>query len=304
MESQTSGHYSILVGGATGYVGGLLARRLAETGYRVRCMARRPEAASELADAGCEVVRADVLEPETLVEAMDGIESAYYLIHSMGRGSDAADFAERDLLAARNFGSAAAAAGVKRIIYLGGLGQGESTHLKSRHDTASALAEAGVPLTYFRAAVVIGSGSESFRTVLHLAKRLPVMVTPKWVSTKTQPIAAASVIDYLAGALEVPASEGREIEIGGPDVTTYGGMLDAMARGLKRREPLKITVPFLTPWLSSLWIGLVTPVDPGVARPLIEGLSVETVVTDPSGMELFEVEPMGLDEAMRAALAE
>ena len=177
-------------------------------------------------------------------------------------------------------------------------------HLRSRHETALALADSGVPTTYFRAAAVVGAGSESFRTVLYLVKRLPVMVTPRWTTTRTQPIAIRDVVDYLASAPEVEAARGREIEIGGPEVTTYGGMIDAMARALGNRPPVRITVPVLTPWLSSLWIGLVTPVDAGVARPLIEGLSTETVVTDPSGMGLFDVEPLALDRAMRAALDE
>ena len=193
---------------------------------------------------------------------------------------------------------------VRDLVYLGGLGEGGSKHLRSRHETALALAQSGVPTTYFRAAAVIGAGSESFRTVMYLVKRLPVMITPRWTTTRTQPIAIGNVIDYLASAPEVEAARGREIEIGGPAVTTYGGMIDAMARALGNRPPLRITVPVLTPWLSSLWIGLVTPVDAGVARPLIEGLSTETVVTDPSGMRLFDVEPVPLDRAMLAALDE
>ena len=152
-----------------------------------------------------------------------------------------------------------------------------------------------MPLTYFRAAAVIGAGSESFRVVFYLVKRLPAMVTPRWVSTKTQPIAIADVIAYLRAAPEIEAAAGREIEIGGPEATTYGGMMEEMARALGRRPPLQIPVPLLTPQLSSLWIGLVTPVDVGVARPLIEGLATETIVADRSGMELFEVEPTPLD---------
>ena len=293
----------VLVAGATGYIGGLLARRLREDGVAVRCLVRDPAKAGELERIGCEIVRGDVLEPETLPSALDGIEAAYYLVHSMGRGAGA-DFADRDARAARNFGEAAAAAGVKRLVYLGGLGNPGSEHLRSRHHTAEILERSGVPLTYFRAAAVIGAGSESFRVVYYLVKRLPAMVTPRWVSTKTQPIGIDDVIAYLSAAPGVEAAAGRQIEIGGPEVTTYRGMMEEMARALGRRPPVQIPVPLLTPQLSSLWIGLVTPVDVGVARPLIEGLATETIVADRSGMELFEVEPTPLDRAMRAALAE
>ena len=179
-----------------------------------------------------------------------------------------------------------------------------SEHLRSRHQTAEILAGSGVPFSYFRAAAVIGAGSESFRVVYYLVKRLPAMVTPRWVTTRTQPIAIADVIAYLRAAATIPEAAGREIEIGGPEVTTYGGMMDEMARTLGRRPPPRVPVPLLTPRLSSLWVGLVTPVDPGVARPLIEGLATETVVRDASGMRLFDVERMPLAAAMRAALAE
>jgi uncharacterized protein YbjT (DUF2867 family) len=292
----------IAVAGSTGYIGGLLCHRLCEEGHQVRALARHPERADDLREAGCEVQRADVLEPETLGPALEGVDVAYYLVHSMGRGSDG-DFAERDHTAAENFAAAAAAAGVKRIVYLGGLGEG-SKHLDSRHATAETLREGEVPVAYFRAAAVIGAGSESFRTVFYLVRRLPVMVTPRWVRTRTQPIAAANVVDYLAAASDLSLPADREIQIGGPDVTTYGGMIDELARALGRRSPLRITVPVLTPRLSSLWIGLVTPVDAGVARPLIEGLSTETVVGDGSGMALFSgVTEVPLQQALREAVA-
>jgi uncharacterized protein YbjT (DUF2867 family) len=281
----------IAVAGSTGYIGGLLCRHLRDEGREVRALARRPEQAEELEGAGCELVRADVLEPETLGSALEGVDVAYYLVHSMGRGADG-DFVERDHEGAENFARAAAAAGVERVVYLGGLGEG-SKHLDSRHATAETLREGEVPVTYFRAAAVIGAGSESFRTTFYLVRRLPLMITPRWVVTRTQPIAVAA-----ARAPEVD----REIEIGGPDVTTYGGMIDELARALGRHPPRRITVPLLTPWLSSLWIGLVTPVDSGVARPLIEGLATETIVSDPSGMELFEdVERTPLQPALRQA---
>jgi uncharacterized protein YbjT (DUF2867 family) len=293
----------IAVAGSTGYIGGLLCERLRGEGKDVRALARNPERAQDLKDAGCEVVRADVLEPETLGPALEGAEVAYYLVHSMGRGSDG-DFAERDQRGAENFAAAAAAAGVRRVVYLGGLGEG-SKHLDSRHRTAETLRRGEVPVVYFRAAAVLGAGSESFRTAFYLVRRLPVMVTPRWVVTRTQPIAVADAVSYLAAAADLSVPVEREIEIGGPDVTTYGGMIDELARAQGRRPPLRITVPLLTPFLSSLWIGLVTPVDAGVAKPLIEGLATETVVSDPAAMELFPgVERTPLRQALAAALAE
>jgi uncharacterized protein YbjT (DUF2867 family) len=290
-----------LIAGATGYIGGLLAAELAERGRPVRCMARDPERARGQLDSRCEVVRGDVLEPETLDAALEGVELAYYLVHSMGRGGGSG-FAERDRRGARNFAEVAKRQGVGRIVYLGGLGEGKSEHLRSRHETAEGLASTGIALTYFRAAIVVGGGSESLRTVAYLVKRLPAMITPSWTKTRTQPIAVADVVAYLAAAPEVPASAGREIEIGGPDVTTYGGLLDmaAEAQGLRRRP--RLGVPILSPSLSSHWIGLITPVDAGVARPLVEGLSTETVVDDPSGMELFDVKPTPLRDALAEAV--
>jgi uncharacterized protein YbjT (DUF2867 family) len=266
-------------------------------------MARRPERAQVLADAGLDLVRGDVLEPDSLRGPVEGISTAYYLVHSMGRGA-AGGYAERDRTGARNFAAAAKAAGVGRLIYLGGLGEPGSEHLRSRHETAMVLRQSGIPLTYFRAAAVLGAESESFRTVLYLVKRLPAMITPRWTTTRTQPIAIADVLAYLAGALDIPDSADREIEIGGPDVTTYGGLIDAMARALETWRRPRITVPVLSPRLSSLWIGLVTPVDAGVARPLVAGLETETVVTDPQGMQLFDVDGTPIEAAMRAALTE
>ena len=191
---------------------------------------------------------------------------------------------------------------MRRIIYLGGLGSGQSQHLRSREETAEGLASTGIPLTYFRAAIVIGSGSESLRTIAFLVKRLPAMITPSWTSTRTQPVAAADVVAYLAAAPDVAESTGREIEIGGEEVTTYGGLLDMAAEAQDVRRRPRIGVPLLSPTLSSHWIGLVTPVDAGVAKPLVEGLTTETVVGDPSGMELFDVEPTPLEQAMREAV--
>ena len=267
----------------------------------MRALARDPAKAGGLERIGCQLRHADVLEPETLAAALAGIEVAYYLVHSMGRGGDSG-FAERDHEGAENFAAAASAAGVRRIVYLGGLGQG-SEHLASRHATAAALRSGSVPVAYFRAAAVIGAGSESFRTVFYLVRRLPLMVTPRWVTTRTQPIAVDDAVAYLAAAADLDLAIDRELQIGGPDITTYGGMIDELARALGRRPPLRVTVPILSPALSSLWIGLVTPVDAGVARPLIEGLASETVVRDGSGMELFAgMEATPLPEALRKAV--
>lgn len=292
----------ILVCGATGYIGDLLTRKLLAEGEQVRCMARDPAGANDLEAAGAEVVRGDVLEPSSLDAVVEGVDLAYYLVHSMGRGGDG-DFSERDRQGAANFGRAAKGAGVGRLVYLGGLGEGASKHLRSRQQTAEVLAEtSGAPLTYFRAAAVLGAGSESFLTIYYLVKRLPFMLTPRWTANRTQPIAIADVLEYLGAARTVSASSGRTIEIGGPEVVTYAGMMDLMADAMEIHRPRRIGVPVLTPWLSSHWIGLVTPVDAGVARPLIEGLATDTVVSDPSGMELFEIEPTPLDQAMRAAV--
>ncbi|MBA3865886.1 MAG: NAD(P)H-binding protein [Solirubrobacterales bacterium] len=293
----------LAVAGATGYIGGLLVRRLLADGQEVRGLARNPQRAEGLKEAGCELVAADVLDPSSLGPALEGVEVAYYLVHSMGRGADG-DFAERDHRGAENFAAAAAAAGAKRIVYLGGLGGTDdvSEHLASRHATAEVLRAGTVPVVYLRAAAVIGSGSESFRTVFYLVRRLPVMVTPRWVTTRTQPIAIDDAVAYLAASADLELEIDREVQIGGPDVTTYGGMIDELARALGRRPPFRITVPVLSPALSSLWIGLVTPVDPGVARPLIEGLATETVVTDSSGMELFTgIRRTPLSEALAEA---
>jgi uncharacterized protein YbjT (DUF2867 family) len=221
-----------------------------------------------------------------------------------GEGEDVRALArdpERDVSGAENFAAAAEQAGVRRIVYLGGLGEG-SEHLASRHATAEALRAGAVPVAYFRAAAVIGAGSESFLTVFHLVRRLPLMLTPRWVTTRTQPIAIGDAVSFLASAADLGLEVDRELQIGGPDVTTYGGMIDELARALGRRPPLRLTVPVLSPHLSSLWIGLVTPVDAAIARPLIEGLATETVVGDRSGMEaLPDLERTPLGQALREA---
>jgi uncharacterized protein YbjT (DUF2867 family) len=215
------------------------------------------------------------------------------------------DFAARERAGARNFARVARSEGVERVVYLGGLGQeAESKHLRSRHETARVLAAEGPPLTYFRAAMVVGAGSESYRTMRYLVGRLPVMIAPSWLRSETQPIGIDATVEYLRRAPEVPESVGREVEIGGPDILSYSRMLDRMAVAMGKRPRRKIPVPFITPWLSALWLGLVTPVDTNVARPLVEGLTTATVVTDPSGAEPFGIEPESFDEALRRALAE
>jgi uncharacterized protein YbjT (DUF2867 family) len=293
-----------LVTGATGFIGGRLANALADDGWRVRALVRDRGRAGELAERGIELVEGDVLDAESLRGAGDGVEVAYYLVHGMGRGGEG-DFEEREREAARNFAEMAKREGVERVVYLGGLGdQPRSKHLRSRAQTAEILRQHGPPLTYFRAAMVVGARSESYRTLRYLVQRLPAMIAPSWLSTPTQPIAVDDVIAYLKKAPDLPESTGREIQIGGPDVLSYGDMLDRMAHALKTNPRPRVPVPLLTPWLSSLWIGLVTPVDAGVARPLIEGLSTPTTVTDPSGAEPFGIEPVSFAEALRRALAE
>jgi uncharacterized protein YbjT (DUF2867 family) len=293
-----------LVTGATGFVGGRLARALVARGAAVRCLVRDRDRAQDLEALGCELHVGDVHDPPTLAGAGREIDCAYYLIHSMGRGAGNG-FAERDRAAARAFASAVRDDGAGRIVYLGGLGEPDaSAHLRSRHETAGILAIEGPPLTYFRAAMVVGAGSESYRTLRHLVARLPLMVTPAWLRTPTQPIGIDDVVEYLRLAPDTPASEGREVQIGGPDVLSYEQMVDRMASVLGRRPPLKLPVPLLSPRLSSLWIGLVTPVDTGIARPLVEGLRTETTVTDATAASLFPVRPLGFDETLRRALAE
>ena len=300
----TAGEQSrILLTGATGYVGGRLLKALEGRGYRVRCLARRPEFLRARVGASTEVAQGDVLDKDSLAPALAGIEAAYYLVHSMGSGGS---FEEQDRIAASNFGQAAQEAGAQRIIYLGGLGEqgkGLSEHLRSRQEVGEILRQSGVPVIEFRSSVVIGSGSVSFEMVRALVDRLPVMICPKWVRTPTQPIAIEDVVAYLVEAAELPLKTGSEIfEIGGADVVSYGGLMQTYAaeRGLRRWT---IQVPVLTPWLSSLWLGLVTPVYARVGRKLIEGVRNPTVVKDDRALRIFSVRPRGVREAIARALA-
>lgn len=292
----------ILVTGATGYVGGRLLPLLVEHGCRVRCVARQPERLSARAPAGVEVVPGDVLDAASLPPVMRGVEAAYYLVHSMGTTGD---FEEQDRLAADNFARAAAAAGVQRIIYLGGLGEDDaalSAHLRSRHEVGERLRAHGVPVVELRASIIIGSGSLSFEMIRALVERLPVMVTPRWVQVTAQPIAIGDVLAYLRAALMIEAGQrSLTIEIGGPDQVSYGDLMREYARqrGLRR---WMIPVPLLTPRLSSLWLGLVTPLYARVGRKLIDSLRHPTVVRDTSAQRLFSIRPIGVREAIASAL--
>lgn len=290
----------ILLTGATGYVGGRLLRALETAGHRLRCLARRPEFLRPRVQASTEIVQGDALHPASLRTPLSSVHTAYYLVHSMGSG---ADFEEMDRRAAKNFAAVAAEAGVRRIVYLGGLGRGDelSPHLASRQETGRILRESGVPTLEFRASIIIGSGSLSFEMIRALVEKLPVMVTPRWVKTHTQPIAIEDVIAYLVAALEVEVSERRVFEIGGAEVVSYRDLMKEYARqrGVRR---WMISVPVLTPWLSSLWLGLVTPVYVQVGRELIEGVRNETVVESDAALETFSLRPRGIREAMARAL--
>jgi uncharacterized protein YbjT (DUF2867 family) len=268
----------------------------------VRCLVRDPARAGSLERLGCEIRRGDVTDEASLRGAGERIDVAYFLVHAMAGG---AGFHEREQAGAESFARMAKREGIARVVYLGGLGdETVSEHLRSRHETAMTLAAQGPPLTYFRAAMVVGARSESYRTIRHLVKRLPVMIAPSWLRKATQPIGIDDVVEYLRRAPDVADSEGREVQIGGPDVLSYADMLDRMALAMGLRPRPKLPVPLITPWLSSLWLGLVTPVDTNVARPLVEGLTTETVVTDPAAAEAFGISPAPFDETLRRALAE
>src|SRR5688572_5707782 len=292
----------ILLTGATGYVGGRLLRVLERQGHRLRCLARRPEFLKPKVSDGTEIVAGDVLDPSSLGTALRSVSVAYYLVHSMG---SAGSFEENDRQSARNFGAAAKAEGVKLIIYLGALGNdGEtlSPHLRSRQEVGQILRDSGVPVIEFRASIVIGSGSLSFEMIRSLVERLPIMITPKWVSSPAQPIAIDDLLSYLTKALLRPVTTNRIFEIGGADQVSYAGIMRAYARQRGMRIRM-IPVPVLTPFLSSLWLGLVTPLYARIGRKLIESIVHSTVVRDASALEAFDVVPVGVDEAVRTALA-
>lgn len=293
----------ILLTGATGYVGGRLLKRLEAEGHRLRCLVRRPDRLQGIAGPHTELTPGDALKPDTLERALEGVHTAYYLIHSMGSSGA---FEDEDRRAALNFAQAARSQGVRRIIYLGGLGEEGhqlSAHLKSRQQVGEVLRASGVEVVEFRASIVIGAGSFSFEMLRALVERLPVMVTPKWVSTPAQPIASDDLIDYLLEALELPEGGSRIFEIGGADKVSYGDCMSEYARqrGLRR---LMVPVPVLTPWLSSLWLGLVTPLYASVGRHLIESIRHPTVARDDTALRAFKVKPKGIREAIDRALEE
>jgi uncharacterized protein YbjT (DUF2867 family) len=292
----------ILLTGATGYIGGRLLPLFERKGVRLRCMVRRPEQLRPRVAESTELVKGDVLNPESLPLAFMDVDTAYYLIHSMG---SARDFQRDDRQGAANFAAAAKQAGVRRIIYLGGLGNPKralSEHLRSRQETGETLRKSGIQVIEFRASVIIGSGSLSFELIRALVERLPMMICPKWVATPTQPIAIEDVLSYLLAAFDLTEVKSRIFEIGGPDRVSYGDIMREYARqrGLRR---MMVSVPVLTPYLSSLWLGLVTPVYARIGRKLIEGLRSPTVVEDRSALEYFAIRPRGLQEAMAQALS-
>jgi len=293
----------ILVTGATGYIGGRLIPRLLAEGESLRCLVRDAFHAADKAWVDdVEVVEGNVLETETLAPVLEGIDTAYYLIHSMS--SSEKGFEDRDRQAADNFAQAAKGAGVKHIIYLGGLGDTDKTmskHLRSRQETGATLAEAGVPVTEFRAAIIVGSGSISFEMIRYLTERLPVMVTPKWVDTRVQPIAIRDVLTYLLEARNRQAEGHQVVEIGGPEVLTYKDLMMKYAevRGLKRSM---LPVPVLSPRLSSYWVNLVTPIPSAIATPLVEGLTSEVIVNHPEAAQAFDVDPIPYKQAVEFAL--
>lgn len=312
-----------LIAGATGFVGRALAPALLEQGAEVRCLvrSREGEAARELEGRGCELVEGDVTATEELERVLAAIDVAYFLVHMMGRVED---WAEQERLAARRFGAAAHAAGVERVIYLGGLAEetaphhergepGLSDHLQSRHDVALALEEDGPPLTYFRAAMIVGAGSESYELLRSIAQRLRALPTPDWLYSRTQPIGIRDTVAYLRDAIEIPETAGREIQIGGPDVLTHLDVVDAMARELGRKPPRRLAKArsldavidaAATPRAVAAAAGAVTTGTHKIAAAIALGLPGDTVVTDPSGMELFDFEPEPLSIALHRAMEE
>jgi uncharacterized protein YbjT (DUF2867 family) len=296
----------ILLTGGSGYVGGRLIPLLERQGVKLRCLARNPDRLRARVQPPTEVMPGDVLDPPSLDRALQGVHTAYYFVHLMS-GSGSKDFEREDRQAASNFAGAAEQAGVRRIIYLGGLGDdGDpklSPHLRSRHEVGKILRDSGVETIEFRASMVIGAGSLSFELMKSLTDRLPVMLCPRWLTTPTQPIAVDDVLGYLMAAKDLPPGESRVYEIGSPDVTTYGDLIREYARQRGLRRWL-ISVPVLTPYLSGLWLALVTPTRFEIGRHLIEGLKNPMVVRDRKALEAFSIRPMEVKEAIGKAIAE
>ena len=297
---------TILVTGGSGYVGGRLISLLERLGVKLRCLARNPDKLRSHVQAATEVVQGDVLDPPSLDQALEGVHTAYYLVHLMS-GSGSKDFEREDRQAALNFAGTAKQVGLRRIIYLGGLGDDAdpklSPHLRSRHEVGKILRDSGVETIEFRASMVIGAGSLSFDLMKSLTDRLPVMLCPRWLTTPAQPIAVDDVLAYHLAAKDLPPGGSRIFEIGGTDVSTYGDLIREYARQRGLRRWL-ISVPVLTPYLSSLWLTIVTPASFEVGRHLIEGLKNPTVVRDRTALEVFAFRPIGIREAIRKAIAE
>jgi len=291
-----------LVAGATGFIGRELVPGLLADEHAVRSLVRDPSRATALRDAGSELVVADLARENDLASAMNGVDIAYFLVHMMN-GDGEGSYEEAEVLAARRFAAAATEAGVKRIVYLGGLGDpSASPHLQSRHATALALREAGPSLTYFRAAMVIGAGSESFRLVRSIAERLPVVPDKAWLQHRSQPIGVRDAVRYLRQAVRLDETAGRDIEIGGPDVLTHLELVDLMARELGRRPRRRLPIPGATPGAVAAGAGIVTEGTEAVAVELTLSLVADTVVEDPSGAELFDFEPEPTSVALQRAI--
>lgn len=295
----------LLLTGCTGYVGGRLLNRLAHSGssdeYQLRCLARAPQNIKLLKGSVAELCSGDLLKPDTLVSAFQGVHTAVYLVHALGEQSG---FSQVEDQAAINFAQAAREAGVKKIVYLGGLGSGPklSPHLASRQNTGQLLKRSGAAVIELRASIILGSGSLSFELIRSLTEKLPVMITPRWVYSKTQPIAIRNVLDYLVAAIKKDFDTSQIFEIGGSDQVSYGELMQEYARkrGLKR---IMIPVPVLTPALSSLWLGLVTPVYARIGRKLVDGLKNDTVVRDNRALKVFDIKPLDVQSSMALAIA-
>jgi uncharacterized protein YbjT (DUF2867 family) len=289
-----------LLTGATGYIGGRLLRRLQRDGLAVRCLCRNPEALGWRAAPGTEVVQADLLQPASLGIAFSGVDTAFYLVHSMKAGER---FEAEERASASNFAAAARDAGVRRIVYLGGLAHGGelSPHMRSRAETGNILRSSGVPVIELQASIVIGSGSASFEMMRALVERLPVMLTPRWVNTAAQPIAIEDVIEYLVAAARLPANGNLTFEIGGADVTSYFGIMREYARQRNLRRWI-LRVPFLSLSLSSRWLTLITPVYASIGRCLIESVRNPSIVVNPEALSAFDIRPMGIARAIERAL--